>query len=60
MFRWSGTQDNEPELIDAFVQNAVRILAVTWNLAGKTPSPLDLQNLLHPNDIHHDIYVVGT
>jgi len=38
----------------------VRILAVTWNLAGKTPQPVDLANLLHPAQIHHDIYVIGT
>lgn len=38
----------------------MRILSVTWNLAGETPDNQDLRNLLHPEDIHHDIYVIGT
>jgi len=60
VFKWARPQDSEPALIDPFQQNAVRILALTWNLAGKTPSPVDLQNLLHSDDIHHNIIAVGT
>jgi hypothetical protein len=29
-------------------------------MAGKKPSESDLQNLLHPEAIHHDLYFVGT
>ena len=60
IYRWCSSQESEPDLIDPFKQNAVRILAITWNLAGKTPSREDLHNLLHPGDIHHDIYAIGT
>ena len=38
----------------------LRLLAVTWNIAGKTPSPVEIKNLLHPDKVHHDIYVVGS
>ena len=38
----------------------MRILTLTWNLGGKTPQGRDVENLLHKQDIHHDIYVVGT
>ena len=47
-------------MTDVFEHNAVRILTVTWNLASQTPELRDLRNLLHPDVIHHDIFVIGT
>ena len=38
----------------------VRIFTVTWNMAGLTPKKSDIQNLLHPDAIHHDLYFIGS
>ena len=61
VFKWACTNPGfKTDGPDPFKTSQVRVLVVTWNLAGNCPSPLDIDNLLHPNDIHHDIFVVGT
>lgn len=60
VFKWSQNKMKKVERPDPFHEDEIRILSVTWNLAGKTPDDEDMRNLLHPQDIHHDIYVIGT
>lgn len=45
---------------DALITDELRILTLTWNIAGKRPSPKDIAALLFPQDVHHDLYVVGS
>jgi len=45
---------------DPLVTDQLRVLAVTWNIAGKTPEEREIKNLIHPDQIHHDIYAVGS
>ena len=56
MFKWA----NNYEKVDPFETSEVRILAVTWNMAGGTPTLEDFKNLLHADSINHDIYVIGS
>ena len=60
VFKWAkdlGSMLNRP---DALITDELRILTVTWNIAGKRPSPKDIAALLFPQDVHHDLYVVGS
>lgn len=52
-----GTEMDRP---DPFDTDKLRLIAVTWNIAGKTPNQIEIGNLLHPRKAHHDIYVVGS
>mmetsp|Transcript_7047 Transcript_7047/g.6188 ORF Transcript_7047/g.6188 Transcript_7047/m.6188 type:complete len:89 (-) Transcript_7047:74-340(-) len=66
---WSWEIDSEEEVNEAtkgkkivkdpYDAQAIRILAVTWNLHGKT-GPDDLELLLRTKEIHHDLYIIGT
>jgi len=45
---------------DPLVTDQLRVLAVTWNIAGKTPEEKEITKLIHPEQVHHDVYVVGS
>lgn len=38
----------------------LRIFTATWNMMGREPSLEDFLSLLHPETIHHDLYVMGS
>jgi len=50
VFKWAVTSDQDKDPIgpDPFTTSQLRMLVVTYNLAGKSPSPEDLDHLLHP------------
>ena len=61
VFKWAVPGEDEmPAAVDPFETNEVRILAVTWNLAGKKPSDEHISSLLQTENVYHDIYIVGT
>lgn len=65
VFKWVVTpsddfQETELERPDPFETGEVRILAVTWNLAGRKPAKEQMETLLLPKNVHHDIYVIGS
>ena len=33
---------------------------MTWNIQGKVPSRKEIEDLLFPKDVHHDLYVIGS
>ena len=39
---------------------AIRIMAVTWNMHGGSPSTKDLDELFVKDRVYHDMYVFGT
>ena len=45
---------------DVLATDELRILTVTWNIAGKAPKQSDISDLIFPKDVHHDLYVVGS
>ena len=61
MLKWLKKEgEDELERPDPFLKDEIKIFAVTWNLAGKTPNDSHITDLLHSRDAHHDIYVVGS
>ena len=54
-----GAPEGEKYIPDALEGGKVRILALTWNMHGKK-EPENFSDLLRIDDIHHDIYIIGT
>ena len=38
----------------------LKIMTVTWNMGGATPTPEDLDKLFFKDAVLHDMYVVAT
>lgn len=39
---------------------SLKIMALTWNMQGKTPSLQQLDALFQKDNIHHDMYVLAS
>ena len=62
MLKWVKKED-EGEQLDRpnpLITDKVRILSVTWNIGGKTPALEHLADLIHPREVHHDLYIIAT